>query len=181
MRRPFRRERSDYEEVSAASDEGAASRAPGASAPSFNGPPAWSVLPPIRRTIGPVALRAQTGSFVHSLTTQQPPPMHLEPLGHHVDLATGGLVTGLASIVARHETGPEPVRALAPTARGPLSRLLQRRHERGMEGASNGVGRPAAWLHESSPGHSQPPTAHRPDAIRGSLQTAFVAPLEQPG
>ncbi len=168
MRRPFRRERSDYAEVSAASDEGPASSSPGASAPSLNGPPAWSVLPPIRRTIGPVALRAQTGSFVHSLATQQPPPMHLEPLGHHVDLATGGLVTGLASIVARHETGPEPIRALAPTARGPLSRMLQRRHELGTEGASNAVGRPAAWLHESPPDYSQPPTAHRPDEREGA-------------
>ena len=168
MRRPFRRERPEDPESSSALGAGAVSNAPGASAPSFNGPPAWSVLPPIRRTIGPVVLRAPTGSFVHSLTTQQPPPMHIEPLGHHVELATGGLVTGLASIVARHETGPEPIRTLAPTARRPLARLLQRRHERGMDGAPDGVGRPAAWLHESSPDHSQPATAPRPDEREGA-------------
>ena len=71
-------------------------------------PGAWSSLPPLSRTAGPIQATAQSIPFVRRLAIRRPPGISLAPLRHELSLrAAHGLVSGIARVVAHSQVEPE--------------------------------------------------------------------------
>ncbi len=82
-------------------------------------PGAWSSLPPLSRTAGPIQATAQSIPFVRRLAIRRPPSISLAPLRHELSLrAPHGLVSGIARVVARSQVEPELEFARKPVLDG---------------------------------------------------------------
>ena len=82
-------------------------------------PGAWSSLPPLARTAGPIQATAQSIPFVRRLAIRRPPSISLAPLRHELSLrAPHGLVSGISRVVARSQAEPELEFARKPVLDG---------------------------------------------------------------